>query len=137
MVFAVEAPPTRLSGALDSLKIQSENNGSRFCRPRKNATPNRQRTCRAQSLYCANRRRPAPYLQVQGQGASRSGAIKRLRPTGPRFFSGRPEIGAHCVSFNFTNALICSLSSSARVSKTLIISRDFVGWATRRRRSVE
>ena len=39
------------------------------------------RTCRAQSLYCANRPRPAPYLQVQARAATRSGAIKRLRPT--------------------------------------------------------
>ena len=39
------------------------------------------RACRAQSLYCANRPRPARYLWVQAQAAAPSGAIKRLRPT--------------------------------------------------------
>src|SRR6202035_5343065 len=43
------------------------------------------RTCRAQSRYCANRPRPAPYLLVQAQAAVPSGAIKRLRPTTPVF----------------------------------------------------
>jgi hypothetical protein len=43
--------------------------------------PQSRRPCRAQSLYCANRPRPDSYLWVQARATTRSGAIKRLRPT--------------------------------------------------------
>ena len=52
-------------------------------------------------------------------------ATPRTFNSGTRHFAERrnkaiapygPEIGAHCVSFNFTNALICAIASSTRAS---------------------
>jgi hypothetical protein len=88
-----------------ALKIQSENNGSASWWPRSYAAPaelaNVRRTCRAQSLYCANRPRAAAHLL--GSGAS-GGATRRNKAIAP--------YDPHFVSFNFTNNLIWRVAST-------------------------
>jgi hypothetical protein len=135
--------PPLVTHALGAHKIQSGSNGSARWERRSHAAPAElagallhvRRTRRAQSLYCANQPRPAPYLYVQGQETSRSGATKRLRPTTHCVVMAGPvpaisirmayaladlrrhEIEAHRASFNLLNPLICGdASSSVRTS---------------------
>jgi hypothetical protein len=69
------------------------------------------RPCRAQSLYCANQPRP-PRIFSSGARDFADRRNKAIAPYDPRFFSGRPEIEAHCASFNFVNPLICRVVST-------------------------
>jgi hypothetical protein len=78
---------------------------------------NEMRECRAQSLYCAI----DPSMNIM-QGAirwirGRTGLLVRGAPISNhagRGKQGRAYIQAQFVSFNFTNALICTVGSSAR-----------------------
>jgi hypothetical protein len=63
------------------------------------------RTCRAQSFYCANRPRVVAYLLGPGASGGTKRRNKAIAPYDPHF-----------ASFNFTNALICTVASSARVA---------------------
>jgi hypothetical protein len=77
--------------------------------------------CRAQSLYCANRPRPAP---IPLSSCASGSAERRNKAIAP--------YEAHCASFNFLNPLICTVASSALVGWVELIrafTPVFAGYA--------
>jgi hypothetical protein len=67
-------------------------------------------------LYCSESRPiPLPNKKPGQRSPARKSGLPDLRTKKP--ISGRPEIGAHFVSFNFTNAPIRAARSSPRRSK--------------------
>jgi len=101
----------------DPLKIQFENNESRSWRLRsiRIAAP----PTHLQGAIALLRRSAPPGAPVpSGSGATdfAERRNKAIAPYGPISFSGRPEIAAHCASFNFPKALICTVASSDRLA---------------------